>query len=135
MCLCALNVCLCMHAALVCLSLTIRIIMCELVMARICVRVCVCVYEGARETTNNTMLTKIQGCAFVKVTSIHLAWQSWLYLFSWRHKSHVLFGYQRVDCVTWGRMIHEMFFVSFVCVNDATVCVWLKTEPKSLQFY
>lgn len=63
--------------------------------------VCVFVFMKGRETTNNTMLTKIQGCAFVKVTSIHLAWQSALYLFSCRHMSPVLLGCLCVDGVTW----------------------------------
>lgn len=45
-------------------------------MAWISVHVNVFVFMEEHETTNNTMLTKIQGCAFVKVTSIHLAWQS-----------------------------------------------------------
>lgn len=52
-------------------------------MAWICVCVCAClfVFMRERETTNNTMLTKIQRCEFVKVTPIHLAWQQSLYLY------------------------------------------------------
>lgn len=46
---------------------------------------CECVFMRERETTNNTMLYKIQHCAFVKVTPIHLAWQWSIYLFSYRH--------------------------------------------------
>lgn len=87
-CLCAFNACLCMHAVFVRLSLTVCIIiMCMLAMPWICVRMCAFVFMKAQETTNNTMSTKIQCCAFVKVTPIHLAWQQSLYLFSCSHMS------------------------------------------------
>lgn len=93
-CLRAFNACLCTHAVFVCLSLTVRIIMCALVMAWICVhsfvRVRVCVFMRERKKTDNTALTKIQHGAFVKVTPIHLAWQQFLYLFSYSHMSFLL---------------------------------------------
>lgn len=59
------------------------------------VRVCthVFVFMRAHETANNTVSTKIQCCAFVKVTPIHLAWQQSLYLFSCSHMSFLVWCY------------------------------------------
>lgn len=85
-CKCAFNVCLCMHAVFVTHSMHNNACACDGM--DLCVLTCVFMRE--RETTNNTVLTKIQRRAFVKVTPIHLAWQQSLYLFSYSHMSFPL---------------------------------------------
>lgn len=119
-----------MHAVFVCLSLTVCVIMCVLSDGMdFCMRVCLFVFMREQETTNNTMLTKIQSCAFVKVTPIHLAWLQSLYLFSHSRSSflpHHCTFWLRCKCVSGTRRLGKQccgrllrYVVFYVCSDEA----------------
>jgi len=113
----------------------------------LCARMCMLVFVREQKTTNNTLSTKIQCCAFVSVTPIHLAWQRPLYLSSCSRVFSSALLCTPVEVYVCAASPGEAVLLQVVvlcssrnvcararaCVN-AYLCV-LKAEPKSLQIF